>query len=211
VTRPLLAVDHVVYAVTDLDRAGARFLEDVGLGSVAGGRHAGWGTANRIVPLGDAYLELITVEDETVASRSPFGASVLRAVSDGDGWLTWAVRDDRLDATAARLGLTIGAGERTRPDGGILRWRNAGVDDPTRSAELPFFIAWERPEAMHPGHMPVEHPSHADGIAWIELRGDPTAFDRWTDGADLPVRFADGPEGLHAVVLRIPDGDRILR
>jgi Glyoxalase-like domain len=196
--------------VTDLDRAAARFLEDVGLVSVAGGRHPGWGTANRIVPLGDAYLELIAVEDETVASGSPFGASVLRAVSDGDGWLTWAVRDDRLDATAARLGLAIGAGERARPDGRILRWRSAGVDDPTRSAELPFFIAWEGPDAMHPGHTPVEHPSHADGIAWIELGGDPTSFDRWTDGADLPVRSVRGSGGIGSVAVRTSGGAELV-
>lgn len=206
----MLAVDHVVYAVADIDRAAARLVEDVGLASVAGGRHPGWGTANRIVPLGGEYLELITVEDETVASRSPFGASVLRAVSDGDGWLTWAVRDDRLDATAARLGLTIGAGERTQPDGRILRWRNAGVDDPRRSPELPFFIAWEGPEAMHPGRTPVEHPSHADGIAWIELGGDATAFDRWTDGADLPVRFVGGSGGIGSVAVRTSAGAELV-
>jgi hypothetical protein len=207
----VLAVDHVVYAVADVDRAAAGLLEEVGLASVAGGRHPGWGTANRIVPLGDEYLELITVEDETVASRSPFGASVLRAVSDGDGWLTWAVRDDRLDATAARLGLTIGAGERARPDGRILRWRNAGVDDPRRSPELPFFIEWDGPDAMHPGRTRLEHPSHADGIAWIELGGDPDPLEAWTDGADLPVRFGPGPEGIIGVALRSLGGDRIVR
>src|SRR5262249_18531917 len=165
----VLVVDHVVYAVADLDRAAARFLDDFGLASTPGGRHPGWGTANRIVPLGDAYLELIGVEDEAAASGSPFGASVVRAVASGDGWLTWAVRDDRLDATAARLDLAIGTGERARPDGRILRWRSAGVDDPSRSPELPFFIAWEGPDATHPGRTPVEHPSRVDGIARIEL------------------------------------------
>jgi hypothetical protein len=202
----VLVVDHVVYAVADLDRAAARFHDDLGLASIPGGRHPGWGTANRIVPLGDAYLELIAVEDEAAASGSPFGASVVRAVSAGDGWLTWAVRDDRLDATAARLGLTIGTGERVRPDGRILRWRNAGVDDPTRSPELPFFIAWEGPEEMHPGSTSVDHPSHANGIAGIELDGARARFDRWTDGADLPIRFVQGSGGIGSVAVRTSDG-----
>jgi hypothetical protein len=203
----VLSVDHVMFAVADLDRAAARFLEDFGLASVPGGRHPGWGTANRIVPLGDTYLELIAVEDEAVASGSPFGASVVRAVSAGDGWLTWAVRNDRLDATAARLELSTGTGERARPDGQILRWRNAGVDGQTRSPELPFFIAWEGPDAMHPGRTPVEHPSHAQGIAWIELGGDRTTFDRWTDDADLPVRFVRGSRGISSVTMRTSGGE----
>jgi hypothetical protein len=202
----VLSVDHVVFAVADLDRAAARFLEDLGLASVPGGRHPGWGTANRIVPLGDTYLELIGVEDEAVASGSPFGASVVRAVSAGDGWFTWALRDDRIDATAARLELTIGTGERATPDGRILRWRHAGVDEPRRPPELPFFIAWEGPDAMHPGRTQVEHPSHAEGIAWIELGGDPRRFDRWTGGADLPVRVAPGPPGISFVGLTSPGG-----
>ena len=45
-------IDHVIYAVDDLDTAGAALFDREGLASVPGGRHEGWGTANRIVPLG---------------------------------------------------------------------------------------------------------------------------------------------------------------
>jgi hypothetical protein len=38
-----------------------------GLASIEGGRHPGWGTANRIIPLGDAYIELVTVVDDEEA------------------------------------------------------------------------------------------------------------------------------------------------
>jgi hypothetical protein len=206
----VLSVDHVVFAVGDLDAAASRLLDDVGLASVPGGRHPRWGTANRIVPLGEAYVELIAVEDEGVATASPFGSAVARAATEGDRWLTWAVRDDRLDATAARLGLTIEEGERARPNGQILRWRNAGIEDPTRSPDLPFFIAWDGPGTLHPGRTSVEHPARANGIAWIELSGDRSTFDRWTDGADLAVRFAEGSPGIHRVALRTPDGDLLV-
>jgi hypothetical protein len=203
----VLSVDHVVLAVADLDRAASRLLEDFGLASVPGGHHPGWGTANRIVPLGDAYVELIGVDDETVASGTPFGSSVVRAVSHGGGWLTWAVRDDRIEDTAARLGLTIDAGERARPDGEMLRWRHAGIDDPNRPPELPFFIAWEGSEESHPGRTTIEHPSRAEGVAWIELGADRDALDRWTNGAHLPVRSDDGWRGIRAVALRTRERD----
>jgi hypothetical protein len=51
----VLRIDHVVYAVPDLDEAAVRLREAFGLDSV-GGRHERWGTANRIVPMGDQYL-----------------------------------------------------------------------------------------------------------------------------------------------------------
>jgi Glyoxalase-like domain len=203
----VLSVDHVVFALADLDRAASRFLEDFGLASVPGGHHAGWGTVNRIVPLGDAYLELIAVEDEEVASDTPFGSSLMRAVAEGGGWLTWAMRDDRIEDSAGRLGLTIRDGQRARPDGTVLRWRNAGIDEPARAPELPFFIAWEGAEESHPGCTPIGHPSRAEGVAWIELGADRDALDRWTDGAHLPVAFDEDSRGIRTVVLRTADGD----
>ena len=74
-----------------------------GLASSAGGRHPGWGTANRIVPLGETYLELVTVVDEAEAAQSAFGRWV--AASRPGAPFGWAVRTDDLDAVAARLGL----------------------------------------------------------------------------------------------------------
>ena len=57
-------LDHVLVAVTDL-AAAARAIEDEhGLRAEEGGRHPGWGTAICIVPLGDAYLELVTAVDQ---------------------------------------------------------------------------------------------------------------------------------------------------
>ena len=206
----MLRVDHVVLAVGDLDAAAERLLRDHGLASVPGGRHERWGTANRIVPLGGTYLELITVVDQDLARGSAFGASVARAATDGDRWVTWAVRDDRLDATAKRLGLTVESGERIRPNGTVLRWRNAGIDDPTRMPELPFFIAWDVAETDLPGRTPIVHPSGPAGIARLELTGEAASLDAWTDGADLPVRFAPGPSALRAVVVRTAGGDRLV-
>ncbi len=49
----MLRLDHVVFAVPDLDEAAVRFRGEFGLDSTEGGRHERWGTANRIVPLGD--------------------------------------------------------------------------------------------------------------------------------------------------------------
>jgi Glyoxalase-like domain len=203
----MLRLDHVVLAVGDLEAGAGRLLRDHGLASVPGGWHARWGTANRIVPLGETYLELIAVQDMAVATATPFGAAVARASTDGDRWLTWAVRDDRIEATARRLGLAVEAGDRELPDGSVLRWRNAGIDDPDRAPGLPFFIAWDVPDALHPGRVPIEHPSGAAAIEALELGGGRPALDRWTDGADLPIRSVSGVPGLRTVEVVTRDGN----
>ena len=138
----MLRLDHVVFAVPDLDEVAVRFRERFGLDSTEGGRHERWGTANRIVPLGDQYVELVAAVDETAAARTGFGRGVLERAAGGGGWFTIAAGAEDLDAVADRLGLEIGSGSRTRPDGEILRWRSAGLDDPRREPWMPFFLAW---------------------------------------------------------------------
>src|SRR4051794_22384701 len=79
----VIELDHVLIAVTDLDAAGREFQSRYGLVSIAGGRHPGWGTANRIVPLGDTYLELVAAVDAAEAAGSPFGRWVAAAPPAG--------------------------------------------------------------------------------------------------------------------------------
>ena len=67
----VLALDHVIVTVHELDAAARRYHEEHGLGSVPGGRHAGHGTGNRIVPLGTSYIELMAVVDGDEAASSP--------------------------------------------------------------------------------------------------------------------------------------------
>src|SRR5690348_2134426 len=103
----MLELDHVVVAAADLEAAAVALEERYGLTSLEGGRHPGWGTANRIVPLGGAYLELVAVVDEEEAAESGFGRWVAAARPDPLLLLGWAVRTDELDAVAQRLDLDV--------------------------------------------------------------------------------------------------------
>jgi hypothetical protein len=206
-----LVVDHVVLAVRDLDEAGERLLRDHGLVSVPGGRHARWGTANRVVPLGDDYIELIGVVDRDQANETVLGRTMLdHLTADGDHWYAICLASDDVDAIARRLGLAVEPGARTRPDGAELRWRGAGLEAPERDPWLPFFITWDTPPELHPGRTPADHPSGADGIAWLELGGDPSRLSDWLGDADLPIRVVDGEPGLRAVGLRTVGGTELV-
>jgi hypothetical protein len=108
----VLAIDHVVVPVADLRHAAAEVETRHGLTSLDGGRHLGWGTANRIVPFGDAYIELVAVADPEMAATTAFG----RWVSSGTPGrpLGWAVRTVSIEAVSRRLGLSIVPGSGSR-------------------------------------------------------------------------------------------------
>jgi catechol 2,3-dioxygenase-like lactoylglutathione lyase family enzyme len=202
----MLRIDHVVYAVRDLDEAAERFRRELGLDSIEGGRHERWGTANRIVPLGADYVELLAVVDAKRAAESPFGRATLERIRADEGWLAIAVATDDLDTLAERLDLGIVEGQRERPDGELIRWRSAGLEDPRRTPSLPFFIAWDVPFELRPGRARAGHGLRVEGIDGVEVRGDPDLLREWLGGEDLPIRAAPGPPGIRSVALATSNG-----
>ena len=127
----LLGIDHLVIAVADPDDAAARLEETLGLAATGGGRHDALGTFNRLVWLGDSYVELLGVFDRDLAGRSWIGAPALEALDRGGGLATWAIATDALSADLAACragGSELGDpidGERRRADGALVRWRLA--------------------------------------------------------------------------------------
>jgi len=205
-----LRVDHVIYAVRDLDASDKRFSERFGLASVPGGRHPRWGTANRIIPLGTTYLELVTVVDQAEAGGSAFGRAVLEAVAQRDQLLGWAVATDDIEPIARRLDLEVAAGSRTKPDGSTLNWRVAGLARAIEAGALPLIIQWDGPSDLHPGAVAAQHRSRPLGIAWIELTGDERRLREWLGDVDLPLRIAAGPQSLSAVGISTVDGEVVV-
>ena len=197
-------IDHVLIAVDDLTLASDVFRTRYGLTSLEGGEHPDWGTANRIVPLGDAYLELVTVVDPSQASLSSFGRWV-RQADRFPRLLGWAARTINLDAIARRLDLTVAAGTRTRPDGQVLRWKLAGVEHAAADPSHPFFIEWA-PAAPLPGHLPVEHAAGAVHIAALHLAGNLDRLNDWLGPHRLPLAVSPGTPAVTAVILGGPGG-----
>ena len=147
----LLGIDHLVIAVADPDAASADLETRLGLESGGGGRHDALGTYNRLVWLGDTYLELIGVFDAQLAAGSWVGAPTLRALERGGGLATWAIATDAIDddvsavrARGSDLARPV-AGERRHPDGEVVRWRLAAA--PRLDPGLPPFLIEHDPDA----------------------------------------------------------------
>ncbi|HEV2754947.1 MAG TPA: VOC family protein [Actinomycetota bacterium] len=205
----MLELDHVIVAVRDLDAAAARFEDDYGLTALAGGRHRGLGTGNRIVPLGNAYIELMAVVDES--EPSPLAHWVTRTAAAGDRLGALCLRTDDIDGVAARLGETPLEMVRTRPDGVTLRWKLAGLEQMLATPGMPFFIQWYVEPGEFPGRAPVSHRSGATGIAWVEIAGDEAALAERLGGPGLGVRVVPGEPGVRAVGVATPGGEIVIR
>ena len=170
----------MIYATADLDAASARVESDLGLTAVAGGRHEGLGTHNRIVPLGWGYLELLAVADSDEAAGSELGAALQARIDrEGDGLFGWVVLVADVKPVAARLGTSITT---IRREG--LSADLTGLAEALREPFLPFFVSRD-PGTPDPGEG-----ADTGGITWIEVSGDAARVAHWLGDTDLPVRGA---------------------
>src|SRR3954452_10926583 len=120
-----MRLDHVIYGTADLDVAQRRIEAELGLDVLPGGHHVGQGSHNRIVPLGDGYLELMAIDDPAEAATNPFGQALLEVLAV-ERLVGWAVLVEDIEAVAERNGTpiltvrrdTLGASG-TRGQGGV--------------------------------------------------------------------------------------------
>jgi len=190
-----MRLDHVIYGTADLDVAQRRIETELGLEVLPGGHHVGQGSHNRIVPLGDGYLELMAIDDPDEAATNPFG-QVLLEVLEVEGLVGWAVLVDDIDAVAERNGTPIYTVRRDTLGASVT-----GVQEALREPTLPFFIgANER--GTRPGTA-----RDAGGLTWIEVAGDEARLRDWLGGAELPVRVVPGDPAVRAIGI----GDREFR
>jgi hypothetical protein len=148
----LTGIDHVLLACADPDAAAVELERTVRLRASAGGRHDSQGTFNRLVWLGDSYIELMGVFDERLAAASWWGRYALavleRAESGGEraGYMGVVFASDDLAADAALVmarGSVLGPpeeGSRNRPDGRVVRWRWSHAPKPDPDLGLLFLI-----------------------------------------------------------------------
>jgi hypothetical protein len=202
-------IDHLLFAVDDLQAAARDIEARHGLSSIAGGRHPGWGTANRIVPLGDAYLELVTVVDQAEAMQSPFGSWVASAAGTLAGPFAWAVRTHRLDDVAHRLGLTVAGGSRVDRSGRSLRWRLAGIERAAHEPSLPFFIEWQAGSRL-PGSAQRADSLGPLAIVSLRLSGDPHRLTAWLGLHAMPITVRPGPAAVTGITLAGSVGEIVL-
>ncbi|MCB0896288.1 MAG: VOC family protein [Nocardioides sp.] len=208
-----MRLDHLSFAAgpDGLASTAQRIGGLLGKDFVDGGVHARFGTRNMILPLaGNTYLEIVEVLDHPASDKAPFGQAVRARSALGGGWLGWVVAVDDISVVEQRLGREAAHGNRHRPDGSELAWKQIGVNGLIADPQLPFFIEWESPAEMHPS-------AGADpefSLACLEIAGDPHRVSEWLGETveapleDVKVEWVapNGTPGIIAVQVQTPNG-----
>lgn len=173
-----MRLDHLVFAAgpDGIDATAVRLAELLGEEFNDGGVHPRFGTRNRILPLaGNTYLELVEVLDHPASDKAPFGQAVRARSRLGGGWMGWVVAVDNIAYYERRLGRRSANGNRHRPDGVELLWKQLGVKGLQADPQLPFFVEWISPASEHPSR----NASGRISLEALEIAGDPRRVSNW--------------------------------
>jgi hypothetical protein len=208
-----MRLDHIVFAAGPGGLAGTaeRLSGLLGEDFQDGGVHPRFGTRNRIMPLTDrTYLELVEVLDHPASDKAPFGQAVRARSELGGGWLGWVVAVDDITPLEERLGRSAVNGNRHRPDGTELLWKQLGVKGLQADPQLPFFVQWESNSAEHPS----TGASGKISLESLEIAGDPARVSEWLGQPverpleEVKVEWVapNGTPGIVAVTFQTPNG-----
>ncbi|AWB93567.1 VOC family protein [Aeromicrobium chenweiae] len=207
-------LDHVSFAVGAKGLGGttAELGQLLGAEFLDGGAHPRFGTRNMILPLQNRqYLEVVEVLDHPAADKAAFGQAVRARRDAGGGWLGWCVSVDDMTEVEHRMGRHAVPGNRRRPDGYNLEWRQIGTSGMKADPQLPFVIQWEKDPAEHPSQMA----STGITLTALDIAGDPQRLaDYLGEPAiealeDIEVRWVapHGTPGILAAEFSTPSGD----
>lgn len=199
-----MRLDHLSYAAGPDGLAGTalRLAELLGEKFWDGGVHPRFGTRNMVLPLANRqYLEVVEVLDHPASDKALFGQVVRHRSEAGGGWLGWVVAVDDIAPVEARLGRPSVEGNRYRPDGVDLRWRQVGIRGMQADPQLPFFVQWCVPPQHHPSNGASGHVA----LVKLEIAGDPERLRDWLGQRPrTPLRGVDvewvAPHGAPGVI-----------
>jgi len=170
-------IDHVIWAVPDLDRGVELFREMSGVNPIVGGVHPGRGTRNSLVSAGEnMYLEIIAPDPAQLPldpAENPVQAfaSVISTMANPevDMFAFSATNLETIAERARELGLNIvgpSPGQRETPDGDLVRWSHLDFIGHGFGQFVPFALNWldsTHPSTTSPAgavieSITVEHP-----------------------------------------------------
>ena len=197
----MLTLDHVAIACTNLDAGTKELSARLGVALQQGGRHDRYGTHNRLLGVGDIYLELIALGPEAAPSGRPawFGLDQFTGPARPANWIC---RTDDLEGAIAAA--PADPGPIVPLTRGELHWRITVPDDGSLPLDgaMPTLIQWGDGVAPPATRLPdsgcrlvtwqVTHPEAArlrDGLALDDPRVT------WVTAAPGFILTLDTPRG----------------
>jgi hypothetical protein len=207
-------LDHVSFAVGADGLAGttASLGKLLGATFLDGGAHPRFGTRNMILPLKNRqYLEVVEVLDHPASDKAAFGQAVRERSEAGGGWMAWCVSVDDMTEVERRIGRHAVPGNRRRPDGFNLEWRQIGTSSMRADPQLPYVTCWDIDPAEHPSQMAESEIS----LTSLDIAGSPQRLSDWlgepviTALEEINVNWTapHGLPGIMAATFSTPHGE----
>jgi hypothetical protein len=156
-----MRLDHVSYVAShdQISDVVNRIGSQIGTAFIDGGIHPKFGTRNFTAPLlNGQYIEVVCPMDHPATDATPFGRAVKKKAEEGGGWMTWVLATDDIAEIEEEIGRKAVEGQRKKPNGSILQWKQLGVLNILEDSQQPFYVQW----------ISNEHPSD-DGVAHAKL------------------------------------------
>ncbi len=137
----LTAIDHIIIGVQNLEKAALQFSQKLGLAVSGGGLHPTGGTANRIIVIGDTYLELMAIYNPEEAQQS-----LLDRLANHEGYLNFVLASNDIEADSTAIikrGIQIlgpTPGSLRALDGRTRGWSRTNIERPDLAQRYPFII-----------------------------------------------------------------------
>ena len=156
-----MRLDHVSYVAShdQISDVVNRIGSQIGTAFVDGGMHPKFGTRNFTAPLlKGQYIEVVCPMDHPATDATPFGRAVKKKAEEGGGWLSWVFNVEDISLIEDKFGRKAVEGNRKKPDGTELRWKQIGVLNILEDSQQPFYVQW----------ISKDHPS-SDGNANADI------------------------------------------
>jgi len=173
-----MEIDHVSYVASHdqisdvINRIGL----SIGSPFIDGGMHPRFGTRNFTAPLKNGqYIEVVCPIDHPATDQTNFGIAVKQKALNGGGWFAWVIRTSNIEEIEKRIDRKAIDGDRVKPDGAKLKWKQLGVKELSKNGHFPFFVQW-----LSENHPSKDSEAKAS-ITSINLNGSKKELNSWID------------------------------
>jgi hypothetical protein len=104
--------------------------------------------------------------DHPATDATPFGRAVKKKAEEGGGWLSWVFNVDDISLIEDKFGRKAVEGNRKKPDGTELKWKQIGVLNILEDSQQPFYVQW-----ISKDHPSSDGNAHAD-ISELTISGE---------------------------------------
>lgn len=201
------AIDHLVFATSDLQRGIERIEALLGLATSPGGSHPGMGTRNALLSLGPkCYLEIIGPDPDQTDFHGEriFGIDTIETAA----LVHWCVRREGLSSFVQQMKLKgialsdVMPMSRITANGNRLDWELAFPISFGEGCALPFFINWGA--SPHPAS---EMPSGAELIRFEIRHPDAANINDQLKVLSIDPCAVEDSLPRHRAIIRCPRGE----